>query len=200
EAHYSERLVRFKHLPLYYHRPPPPGDRLDRARFDLPADARVYGCLHSTFKLHPQFDEALAEILRADEKGVVLLPQAEAARWDEIVRERFAASFGDVIDQLRFIPRVRREEFRALNQMCDVTLAPFPFGAGDTSLEALALGVPVVTMPTPFLRGRFTHAMYRAMGMMDCVAENMGEYVKIALRLGQDRRWRDQVKKKILES
>src|SRR5439155_5194647 len=112
----------------------------------------------------------------------------------------FAAGFGDVIDRLRFIPRVRREEFRALHQMCDVTLAPFPFGAGDTSLEALALGVPVVTMPTQFLRGRFTHAMYRAMGMMDCVAENVTEYVEIAVKLANDLTWRKDVNQRILDT
>src|SRR5439155_21955775 len=117
----------------------------------------------------------------------------------EIVRERFASNYGDVVDRLKFSPRVAREEFRALNLMCDVTLAPFPFGAGDTSLEALALGVPVVTMPTVFLRGRFTLAMYRAMGVTDCVAKNVAEYVEIAVGLANDPRRREEVRKKILE-
>ena len=41
-----------------------------RARsFQLPADAHVYGCLQATFKLHPEFDVVLAEILKRDEKG-----------------------------------------------------------------------------------------------------------------------------------
>src|SRR5205823_12945954 len=98
EAHYTEKLVRFKNLPLYYYRPAPAGAEngsagaspsrgagtggaLERGRFGLREDATVYGCLHSTFKLHPEFDAALGEIRRRDENGVILVPQGNVPRW-----------------------------------------------------------------------------------------------------------------------
>ena len=82
--------------------------------------------------------------------------------------------------------------------MCDVTLAPFPFGAGDTSLIALALGVPVVTMTTPYLRGNFTAGMYRWMGWTDLIAQTPEQYVEIALRLANDKDQRRQTEETIL--
>ena len=199
DANYTEQLVRLKHLPLYYLRPTQASPR-DRAHFNLPHDAHVYGCLQSTFKLHPEFDFALGEILARDPRALILIPRTTGANWDKIVTDRIAATYGrDVIDRIRFIDRVSREDFAALNKLCDVTLAPFPFGAGDTSLAAFAEGAPVVTMPMPYLRGRFTHAMYRAMEIDDCVAATPEQYVEIALRLAGDPAWRDEIRRKILE-
>jgi predicted O-linked N-acetylglucosamine transferase (SPINDLY family) len=172
----------------------------DRAYFGLPADAHVYGCLHSTFKLHPLFDEVLGELLRRDGRGIVIVPKTGSSNWDAMVLRRIGQAYPDVVDRIRFIERVSREDFRSLNLVCDATLAPFPFGAGDTSLIAFAEGAAVVTMPTPHLRGRFTHAMYRAMGVMDCVAATPGEYVEICLRLANDPAWREAVRDRILAS
>jgi predicted O-linked N-acetylglucosamine transferase (SPINDLY family) len=199
DANYTEKLIRLKNLPLYYFRPPPAPKR-DRAYFNLPEDAHVYGCLQATFKLHPDFDFVLGEILRRDAKAIILIPRTRAANWDQMVTDRLAAAYGqDAVNRIRFIDRVPREDFAALGPVCDATLAPFPFGAGDTSMVAFAEGVPVVTMPTPYLRGRFTHAMYRAMEIDDCIAATPEQYVEIALRLANDPAWREEVRRKILE-
>ena len=61
EVNYSEKLIRFKNLPLYYFRPPTAPQRV-REDFNLPSDTHVYGCPHSTFKLHPQFDFVIGEL------------------------------------------------------------------------------------------------------------------------------------------
>lgn len=199
DANYTEKLVRLANLPLYYYRPPPAPPR-DRADFDLPADAHVYGCLQATFKLHPDFDFVLGEILRRDAKALLLIPKTRAANWDKMVIDRLATTYGgEAVGRIRFIDRVPRDDFAALNNCCDATLAPFPFGAGDTSMVAFAQAVPVVTMPTPYLRGRFTHAMYRAMAIDDCVAATPQQYVEIALRLANDPAWREVVRRKIRE-
>jgi protein O-GlcNAc transferase len=196
EANYTEKLVRLKHLPLYYFRPLTAPAR-SRADFNLPADAHLYGCLQSTFKLHPSFDVALGEILRRDPAGLILIPRTGSTNWDAMVQTRFAASYPDVADRLRLIDRLPRDQFRALNRVCDVTLAPFPFGAGDTSVESFAVGVPVVTMPTPHLRGNFTAALYRAMGVSDCLAQTVDGYIEIAVALGTDPHRRSMVSEKI---
>ena len=38
-----------------------------------------------------------------------------------------------------------------------------------------------------------TYALYKRMGVMDCVAESRDEYVEKALRLASDRPWRDSI-------
>ena len=78
-------------------------------------------------------------------------------------------------------------------------LDPFPFGGGHTSYEALALGLPVVTLPGQFLRGRLTYAMYQQMGYRDLLASSGEDYVQAALRLGTDKRENKLARAAILE-
>jgi len=70
---------------------------------------------------------------------------------------------------------------------------------GNTSLEAFAFGTPIVTMAYHVMRGRITSACYQQMGLMDCVAADLEDYVRKALRLGTDPAWRQQIRDQILE-
>src|SRR5262249_21009143 len=74
------------------------------------------------------------------------------------------------------------------------------FVGGNTSYQALAFGVPIVTLPSAYLRGRITLALYRQMGMLDCVAADAGDYVEKAVRLGTDPEYRAHVSAKIREA
>ena len=67
----------------------------------------------------------------------------------------------------------------------DVLLDTFHFSGGNTSFEAFAVGTPVVTLPSGFLRGRFTAGLYRKMGVADLIAETAESYVDLALRAPQ---------------
>jgi predicted O-linked N-acetylglucosamine transferase (SPINDLY family) len=77
-------------------------------------------------------------------------------------------------------------------------LDPIHFGGGNTAYEAFALGVPIITWPSAFLRGRITLALYRKMNLMDCVALSTNQYVELAIRLGTEGDFRAEVKKNIL--
>ena len=72
------------------------------------------------------------------------------------------------------------------------------FGGGNTTYEGLAFGTPVVTLPGAFMRGRVTYALYKKMGVMDCVASTPDGYVDIAVRLGTDKDYRAAIGARIL--
>ena len=84
--------------------------------------------------------------------------------------------------------------------LCDVILDPLHFGGGNTSYEALGLGIPVVTLPSSYMRGRVTAACYHKMGLSDLIAETAADYVKRALRLANDRAFRDELRSRILSA
>lgn len=50
-------------------------------------------------------------------------------------------------------------------------------------LQALSVGVPVVTLPSQHLAGRLTLAMYERMDIMDLVAGSPNDFVNIALQV-----------------
>ena len=198
ERHYSERLARLPGSTLFYHRPetPAPGGR---ERLALPA-GRLYVCPQSLFKFHPEFDAALIEILRRDRDGwLVLVDQHRASYRERLERRLVDAGGGDVIARIRYVPAMPRADFVALMQAADVMLDPFHFSGGNTSLEALSVGTPIVTWPGAFMRGRHTHGFYRLMGFEDCVAADRGAYVETALRIAATPDRRAQLSRSIAE-
>jgi protein O-GlcNAc transferase len=197
--HYTEKLIKLKTLPIYYYRPELSRPVKGREAFGLTADAHVYACPQNLIKLHPDFDEVAGGILRGDPRGVLVLGWGLAAPWEGLLRQRFATTLPDVVDRIRFLPRLNRPEFLNFMAVSDVLLDPIHFGGGNTSYEGLALGAPIVTLPSRFLRGRITFALYKQMGMLECVVHSPQEYVELAQRLGTDKGYRDQVRDRILE-
>ncbi len=197
-AHYSEQLVR---LPAFvlpaYERPPPLPSAKSREHFGLRDDRHLYVCPQSLVKLHPDFDSVFGEILLRDPVGEVLLIHHEYPQYATLLRERFRRKFPDAVDRVRFMPRMQWADCLNLMAISDVMLDTFHFGGGNTSCEALAMATPVVTLPHAYLRGRFTAACYWQMEMDDCVARTPRDYVDIALRLAQERDYREHITESI---
>jgi predicted O-linked N-acetylglucosamine transferase (SPINDLY family) len=200
EQHYSERLVRLKNLPAYYYAPRVSAKPKSRAELGLDDGAHLYACPQSLFKIHPDFDAILGQILRADDGGQVLLLNGQHAHWTQLLAARLRRSIPDVAERVLFLPRLAAGDFLQLLAIADVLLDPLHFGGGNTTFEALAFGTPIVTWPGEFMRGRVTYACYRKLGVLDCVATDRDDYVKIAVRLASDRAWRDDVRSRILAS
>jgi protein O-GlcNAc transferase len=199
QEHYTERLVRLPAVSVLYDRPTPVALK-GRAFFGLPSEAHLYACPQTLFKLHPDFDDLLGRILRSDPAGIIVLIEGRYSNWNDILRKRFARTIPDVIDRVRWVPRQSYEHYLNLLAVSDVSLDPTHFVGGNSSYEALALGLPIVTLPSEFLRGRITYALYKKMGVMDCVAENRDDYVRLALELGSDPSRREALRAKILDA
>ena len=57
------------------------------------------------------------------------------------------------------------------------------------------MGIPIVTMPADMINGRFTYGLYKKMGIMDLVAYNFEDYVKLANKCATNKLWRDETSK-----
>jgi protein O-GlcNAc transferase len=69
----------------------------------------------------------------------------------------------------------------------DMALDPFPHGGGVSSLEALWMGVPVVTLAGRTSTSRTTAAILSVAQMGDWIAGSEAEYVRIAVAKALDR-------------
>ena len=198
QDHYTETLIRMPFTGTYYERPLiPPNSRSTRGRLKLPEDRHLYACPQSLFKFHPDDDTVLGGILEADPEGVLIVIEGRVPEWTARLKARWDKTLGRLTSQILWIPAIAHAEYLSLLHECDVMLDPLHFGGGNSSYEALAMGTPVVTLPSSFLRGRITAGLYRKMKVMDCVVGSPDEYISLAVRLGTNREFRRSVSEKI---
>ncbi|MDP6352961.1 MAG: tetratricopeptide repeat protein [Alphaproteobacteria bacterium] len=198
EAHYSERLLRLPRLLSRQERPRIDLHAKSKSALGLPEDGTAYFCPQSLFKFHPDFDPILAEILGRNESATLCLLSGHRPHWNELLMARFRRTLGALSDRVRFIPNLNRDDFVRAQAMADVVLDTPHFSGGKTSLECLAAGTPLVTLPSGYLRGRLTYGFYELMGLSDCIAESAQDYADIAVRLGTDRDARHETRRRIL--
>lgn len=198
ERRYRERLLRPPGYFMPRYQKPEIAAPRPRAELGLPQGRHLYCCPQSPFKLHLDFDATLRSILERDPEGEVVLLESRPG-WAAQLRRRFARSLGPVAERVRFVPPRLHHDFLHLLAAADVLLDPFYFGGCNTSIEALGLGVPVVTLPGARLPGRFTVALYEELGLADCVADSPARYVDLAVRLGTDEEFRRGVSGRIRE-
>jgi predicted O-linked N-acetylglucosamine transferase (SPINDLY family) len=78
----------------------------------------------------------------------------------------------------------------ALNCACDVFLDSIGWSGNNTTHEAIAAGLPVITLPGPQMRGRHALALLTKMGMTETVAADLEAFTGLAVRAGSNREWR----------
>jgi predicted O-linked N-acetylglucosamine transferase (SPINDLY family) len=188
--HYAERLVALPGLGVDYPMPPPPAP-VARAALGLPEGRRLYVCPQSLFKVHPDMDALLARLLAADEEGLLLFFQAPSRAVSEHLGRRVQRALEDhgipPRGQVKFLPRLSAENFRRVLACADVVVDTLRWSGGNTSLDALAAGTPIVTLPGRFMRGRQTAAMLAMAGVPELVAASVDDYVRIAVEVARDR-------------
>lgn len=184
EAAYAERLVRLDRLPCFYGAILAPAAR-SRAELGLPASGTLYGCPQSLFKIHPDFDPVLAEIVRRDPDARLVFLEGLAPEWAEALRTRWSR-FPELVARAVFLPRVPSTDFLSLLAVMDVLLDPPHFGSGNTLYEAMAVGTPVVTWPGAFARGRIVAGAYAQMGVgEELVVDRLKDYAARAVEVAR---------------
>jgi protein O-GlcNAc transferase len=198
QQHYSEELVRLSSPPTYLY---PIQQSTVAARPDLSflAGANIYACVQLPLKIVPEMDRVFIDILRRDPKAVVVFIDI-VPRPTAILRERLTRADAACADRIHFLPRLDQNAFLELLKAAHVILDTIHFSGGISSAEALGVGKAVVTCPHPdLMAGRVTYAYYRQMGMDDCIAVDLDDYVAKAVRLGTDGDYRETIEQKIRE-
>jgi CRISPR-associated protein Csy1 len=201
QSHYREQLALVPGFGTRYERPAGagPGSRGD---FGIPEDRHAYFVPQSLFKIHPDNDALFARVLERDPRGVLVLFPSSREELTRAFKERLGSAFAERgldFDArtvfLRFVPHAT---YLRINELCDVMLDTLHWSGGNTGLDALASGLPLVTLPGRFMRGRQSAAMLRLLGTEELIAANSDEYVEKAVAIGTTRDCRDELSRRIV--
>jgi CRISPR-associated protein Csy1 len=175
EAHYSERLALLPGLGTRYAIPTAETTG-SRADFGLPEDRTIYLVPQSLFKIHPDNDA----LDRARCSRAIPTAWRCSSPRPRRAHAAFAARLAAAFEAPHRHPRARdlpapnipHPTYLRLNELCDVMLDTLHWSGGNTSLDALASGLPVVTLPGELMRGRQSQAMLQALGARELVARD----------------------------
>ena len=173
---------------------------LSRHDFALNPEWFIFLCPQSLFKIHPLFDEVVAGILRLSQEAHVVFTGGRRQRWtDTFITRLLQAINPEDVPRCHIVDRVSSEQFIDFIGIADVLLHPFPFDGSRTSADSIAAGIPYVTLPTEYLRGRMGASFLRTMNMPDLVAKNVTDYLNKCVKLSTDITFYDKVKNDINE-
>jgi predicted O-linked N-acetylglucosamine transferase (SPINDLY family) len=187
EALFSEKtVIRLPRTPLCYQ--PPEGMP---AVGPLPARARGSQVTFGSFSRSVRFNDRVialwARLLRTVPGARLLLNTRAFAEGE--TRARFLARFarhGIAPERLELICTTASAATWAAYTQVDIALDPFPHNAGTTTIEALWMGIPVVTLADRPSVGRFGASILGSLGLSEWVATTPDQYVAIAAAAAAD--------------
>lgn len=200
QAHYTERLLLLDKEANYscYRRPDLPSPMKSRSGFGLPDKGVLYLCPQMPMKIHPDFDRLAAQILKRDTTGQLVLIAARP-QWIAALQERLALSLGQDMERVHLLPKQEHGDYLSLLAAADLVLDTPHFSGGASSLDAFAVGTPIVTLEGEYMRGRQTAMLCRRAGVPELIADSADAYVDLALHLARNHDVRAQVRQRFAE-
>jgi predicted O-linked N-acetylglucosamine transferase (SPINDLY family) len=154
---------------------------------ELPAqeNGRVtFGCLNSFCKINEPALRLWARVLHAvpGSRFMLLSPPGSARKHvlEILAREGVAA------DRVEFVEQCSRQAYLELYHRLDIALDPFPYNGHTTSLDALWMGVPVISLTGKRTVSRAAFSQLSNLGLPELIAFSEDEYVRLASQLPSD--------------
>lgn len=183
---YSEKVARLPHTVFCF---------APEVDYPLPDFAAAldrpftFGSFNNVPKLTPRTLRLWARVLSAVPEARLLLraPSFSDSAAVDHIRKRFTAAGGDP-DRLDFRGPVALDQMMRSYAELDVALDPLPYGGGTTTLQAMWMGVPVITLAGRSFVARMGTSFLTAAQMTDWIAASEDAYVARAAFAAKDRK------------
>jgi predicted O-linked N-acetylglucosamine transferase (SPINDLY family) len=166
---------------------------VNRRDLDIPEDAIVFLNPQRGFKLTPEVLKLQLQILKATPNSYLLLKGIA----EEALQQSLGQLAQDVnvsLDRIRPIPYAPSEEIHRANlAIADIILDTFPYNGATTTMEALWMERPIVTLVGQQFSARNSYTMMMNAGITEGISWTPEEYVAWGIRLGTEPELRQQV-------
>jgi protein O-GlcNAc transferase len=164
-----------------------------RGGLGIAGDAFVIGAFVSPLKLSRRCLSLWRDVLERVPRAMLLFSPNNPAQRPLYVR--IAAAAGIAANRLLFVPQGRDEhENQSRYELVDIVLDTLPYGGVNGTMEALAMGVPIVTLVGKRHGERSSYSILANLGVLTTVAQGGREFADIAVRLANDAAFMAQVR------
>ena len=185
DDHFTEKIWRLPETRWCF--TPPDADIEVSAPPALEQGYVTFGCFNNLAKINDKVVQLWTKVLEAIPNSRLLL-KAKQLR-DQTARKSIIQRFAALgINSKRISleePEDRQKYFAAYNQI-DITLDPFPFTGGTTSVESLWMGVPLITLAGDSLISRQGVGVLTNAGLPEWIADDEESYLAKAIIFTSD--------------
>lgn len=185
DQYYFEKILRMSDSFVCFD---PPADLPAIEALPLVANGYVtFGCFNIVDKLNVEVIGLWSRVLKRIPRSRLVLKA-----WEfncSVTRRRYSDMFlqhSIGSERLEFVGGTPHREHLGWYKRIDIALDPFPFSGSTTTLEALCMGVPVVTMPGETFASRHSLSFLSSVGLGGLAAGNAEQYVDIACSLAAE--------------
>ena len=166
------------YLPMVY---PKPITKKKISENDL-QKKNIYSCPQTLFKIHPDFDQLIFDIIETDKKAIVYFIKDRNKVWYKKLIKRFSENKKYDPAKIIFMDPLNYEDYLIHIGKASVLLDPIYYGAGNSFFESMLFGTPSITLPTDHIKSRLVLGAYKQMEILDPpIAKNFKNYVDLAV-------------------
>jgi protein O-GlcNAc transferase len=186
DEHYVEPVIRLPDCYVCYQPPPDPPEVAPLPC--LTKEVFTFGCFNRPAKLNIDVTKAWAAILEQVPNSKILMVYGglNEGATREALKRLFDAA-GLAMDRVEMNGEGQQKMLLNSYSRVDLALDPFPYSGGVTTLEAMWMGVPVVTLRGDTFAGRHSATHLTAAGLKDFCVSSPEEYVALAVSWSQRR-------------
>ena len=178
QKHYSEKLLLMNYLPMIY---PKPIVKKKLSKNDLQRK-NIYSCPQTLFKIHPDFDQIIFDIIKMDKKAIIYLIKDRNKLWYKKLINRLSNNNKYDPTRIIFLDPLNYEDYLLHIGKASVLLDPIYYGAGNSFFESMLFGTPTITFPTDHIKSRLVLGAYKQMEIADPpIAKDIKNYVDLAV-------------------
>lgn len=158
---------------------------------EIPPDWTVFWTAAPAKKRSPESIRCQIEIVAQVPNSVLVVKgagdsQAVIRLFEQHLPDRHPDSA--LAQRIRFLARTStQEQHRGQLAMADLILDTFPYAGSTHTLEALTLGIPVLTLAGEHYYTRQSYSLLKNCQLQDCVTYSPEEFVLKGIQLGSDR-------------
>lgn len=172
---------------------------LSRKDFEFPEDKLILTCFNHPQKYEPSSFDAWMKILGQLPNAILLLwmdKNSQVAKQNVLNK---AAKYG-LKNQVFFTSVISKEKHLGRLKVLDLFLDSFECTAQSTAIDALSVGLPIVTLYGNNVASRGASSILKALDMPELIAYSVDEYIEKSLHYAKNPEALKSIREKIISN